>query len=624
MTYHGRVVVGLLVGSLVSSLAIPPPVEALRQQAIVEHAGLEDLHEGLEDEVSGPLAWFRRTMQRVIDATRQVQTGPPPPGIARMDRRQFLRLAGGAAASLAVPPEIAAEAIEALGPTPTVLVPSELWLAYLQPENVDNFQRFAALNSEVSYAIERIDMYGTTDIDYRIVKLVEAIRALSEEDSFPTLLPNEEEQQHLEGHLGFVEEVPSEFDVLVGGTRWKYHEFLQGVGVTHANEILAKLPWIEAWLTQRGISGDPRDPTAQANFYRAVARRFYLVRTTMRWIAQMLPQYRQNLQALSDLAPAYRGRLVLERLLEEGAGFVEQDPWFQAARRYAELRDRYRPYGLKSSDEEEIAWRKAEIDELEDQLQREFWLVDEQSAASLTVALVRRPLVEELIGALARATARGPIEMTIGWRGAEGPPNVWLELDGSLDASPLWYGEAVAQFARGTEPPGGSTTQVVLHRDSAPLQVIAQLERALDAGWIRFASGASQPESVGFLVQDEGLPYAALFARAVAQGYSVPFAGLATHARIQELVEGLSQDAGAVIRQRIVAVDGLTEPEARRRADHLLREQLHDDPLARVVEVREVWQEQLWAQVYAYLRYTALRFDSLEDEHRALALLQAA
>ncbi|MBI3318455.1 MAG: response regulator transcription factor [Candidatus Omnitrophica bacterium] len=142
---------------------------------------------------------------------------------------------------------------------------------------------------------------------------------------------------------------------------------------------------------------------------------------------------------------------------------------------------------------------------------------------------------------------------------------------------------------------------------------------------IRFEKTGENLGVHGFLLEREGIRYARLFALAFEQGFRVPFAGVATVEQIDQLTEELPQVTQWIIREQMVASDGIGQVAARDKAEGILRKSvpLRDPPLLVITRVTELW-DNLAEQVRQYLRLVGLRFKEDQDRNRALELLRSA
>lgn len=177
-------------------------------------------------------------------------------------------------------------------------------------------------------------------------------------------------------------------------------------------------------------------------------------------------------------------------------------------------------------------------------------------------------------------------------------------------------------------PEESSADQVPVRSNAlipTPLSTVRRLDES-GAGGVRFAHNKDRPGIVGFYIERTGLPYSALLARALAQGHQVPFAGVATRAEIEALVQTLPATAGQQLQERLIPIDTFGDDESKQMAEALIKKlvpQGERDALV-IVHVDDVWKTDLVFQILAYLRFAGLRPETWSDLDRALALLQAA
>lgn len=128
---------------------------------------------------------------------------------------------------------------------------------------------------------------------------------------------------------------------------------------------------------------------------------------------------------------------------------------------------------------------------------------------------------------------------------------------------------------------------------------------------------------VGFYLEGPGLPYATLFARAIALEHKVPFTGIATQQQIDTLAMALSPTADDILHARLVPTDTLGQAEARQQALARLRQDFTAaGPV--IVTIDHLALDHLTQQLLYYLQLVGLRCESLDDVDRAEALLYAA
>jgi len=152
--------------------------------------------------------------------------------------------------------------------------------------------------------------------------------------------------------------------------------------------------------------------------------------------------------------------------------------------------------------------------------------------------------------------------------------------------------------------------------------------------WISPAAGAEeevrfkpaeQPGIIGFLLEGQGLPFGTLFALAAAEGHPVYFAGVATQAQLDALTAHLPAEAAELLRERIVASDGIGIERARDLAEGLLIRQVPlDDREILQISVIDYVMQDLLKQVLDLLRMTGLELVAPVDQVNAMVLLEAA
>ncbi len=142
---------------------------------------------------------------------------------------------------------------------------------------------------------------------------------------------------------------------------------------------------------------------------------------------------------------------------------------------------------------------------------------------------------------------------------------------------------------------------------------------------IRFASLQERLGVHGFFLEGEGLPFAALFARAQAQGFPVPFAGVAGRSEMEALQKGLSPEAALLLKERVVVADEIGIKAARLAAEQILSLQVpaEDRASLEIISVTQL-QNNLLKQVTRYLQAAGLRFETVQDQRQALQQLRSS
>ena len=142
---------------------------------------------------------------------------------------------------------------------------------------------------------------------------------------------------------------------------------------------------------------------------------------------------------------------------------------------------------------------------------------------------------------------------------------------------------------------------------------------------MRFVPAKGERGIIGFLVEGQGLPLAKLFSLAAADGHSIYFSGIAAREQLDALARGLSPEAAALLRERIVLIDGRGEEAARGAAMEKLRQQVpvEDQTVLTTVRVDFLMRE-LLRQIENYLRMAGWGLADQVDRERALALVESA
>lgn len=523
-----------------------------------------------------------------------------------MSRREFGKLAAGAATVLGVNPQ------ELVLPAGSAVVPSsealDLWLTYLMAPG-----RFAVLQ-EYGRAFRWLKR-GQRDTIYflslrtEVSELVKTIQELAARD--PQLTIPRSEDLKLLVDFFFPETGLSD----AGMWDQKMAEPLSGK-VLSRDDIMA---WQHAALLRvrhreqlmqypgfanRGFSFDLEDPDHS----------FELIGWHVKWAYRASVEYRSTIATLlggdQRLSSSMEHR-ILARLLE-----VVNDPTIVIPPQTAKLSAEERPMedggqasSIRQPTEEQAPGPR------------------ESAGPRVTALSPTVKILPQLAADIAARTAEEPVDLTVRWEA----PDAWpaASLSSLTGYQPLSDRDRqlLAQLPWPKPwPPSGTVTMLHFERGSQPSAVSRQLEDTLGDGWIRFRSDLARSGDIGFLIEGEGLPYAALLARAVAQGHVVPFAGLATHEEIARMAGGLSTAAGRVVRDRLVPAGGVGVAKARQLARALLDDQVAPEQRTTLVvlPVSQLWQTQLPNQIIAHLALVGMSLDTLDDLDRAVALLTAA
>lgn len=593
------VVMAWMATAPMSAWALRPQQDTIR--AHIEDAltfvGLEEGEQPTPRELASRRDWLFGHLRRIIRATQQATQSPTLPSTAGgtlMSRREFGQLAAGAATALGVNPQ------ELVLPDGPAVVPTDqaldLWLTYLMaPGRFTVLQEYArafrwlkrgqwnpifflSLRPEVSELTGTIQELAVRDPHLTIPR-PEDLKLLVD-FFFPETGPSGAsvlDQEVAEPWLG---NAPSQDDLAA----WQRAAPLR---VRHREQLMR-----HPGFASRGFLFDPEDPE----------RSFELIGYHMKWAYRASVEYRSTIATLLSGGQQLSSveRRLLARLLE-----VVNDPTVAI---HPQTTQPQASSIQQPAEEQGSASR-------------------ELPSPGVTALLPAVKILPQLAADVAALAASEPVDLAVRW----GTPGAWPEASLSSIASYQPLSDRDRQLLARlpwSEPRPAAGTVTLLHfeQGSQPRAISHQLEDALGDGWIRFRPDLGRSGDIGFLIEGAGLPYTALFARAVAQGCVVPFAGLATREAIDALTGGLSTVAGQIVQARFVATDGADIAEARQAARALLTGQIAPEQRGTlvIIPVTDLWRTQLSDQIAAYLALTGASLETLDDSDRAVALLTAA